>query len=1062
MSAIAQRSAPAAGPQLDNRRALAALVDLAIIAAGICVLAFTFGMVSGDRTTFGGQMNVIFVAWALYYYFAFESGGGQTPGKRLLKLRVVNADGGATTVHEIAVRTVLRLVDGICLYLFGLIVMLVSGQKRQRLGDLAAGTIVVDAGRVPEPTVAGAPTAVAVSASAEQVPQRFLTSESSAVPGEPDRPRVAGKFLYRGGEKLYLRGVTYGTFRSNPDGEHLPRRDVVRRDFAAMRSVGVNTVRTYTTPPEWLLDEAADVGLLVLAGLPWEQHVAFLDQSPFARSIQRRVNEAARACGGHPGLLGYAVGNEIPAPIVRWHGRRSIESFVERLHDGVKEAVPEALVTYVNYPTTEYLQLPFLDFAAFNVYLESRQGLAKYIARLHNLVGDRPLVMTELGIDSRRNGEDQQAETLAWQLDTTFEGGCAGSFVFSWTDEWHRGGHDIDDWDFGVVDRARRRKPALASVEHAYSPLAHRRKREWQRISVVVCTYNGERWLPGCFRALTRLDYPNWELIVVSDGSNDATEAMAREHGAKVIAMSRNEGLSTARNLGYEAARGEIVAYLDDDARPDPDWLRFLALSFERKTFAAVGGPNLSPQDDGATARCVAAAPGGPIHVLVEDEVAEHIPGCNMAFRKSCLEEVAGFDPRFRIAGDDVDICWRLQDANHTIGFNPVAIVWHHRRASVRAYIKQQYEYGKAEALLHHKWPQRYNRLGHLSWAGRVYGRGTRYVRTPRRAKIAYGRWGSHAFQSVYAPGESFIKTLPVLPEWYLLFACLAGLTALGALWRPLFAMALPLAAAVLSTFWVAFAGARAGREAWRDNNLPQRTWMHTLTVALHLAQPMARLAGRLRRGLTPWRRHSRKQLAVPRPRQRAFWSESPASAEHWLSAVESRLQAESQAVVHGTEFDRWDLQVRGGALGVVRLLAAIEEHGGGRQLVRIRWRPRVSRIASALVVGFSALAAAAGLGGAWDASVALASIALAFALLSIYDCVAAAGTVATALSEPLLEQAWAVPGHAGASPSGRGERTASRFRRTPRERESPLSPPASDEPGVVSGTKAEKTAERS
>ena len=108
--------------------------------------------------------------------------------------------------------------------------------------------------------------------------------------------------------------------------------------------------------------------------------------------------------------------------------------------------------------------------------------------------------------------------------------------------------------------------------------------------------------------------------------------------------------------------------------------------------------------------------------MLLSDEIAEHIPGCNMAFWKSSLDAIGGFDPQFRIAGDDVDICWRLQDQGWTVGFSPGAVVWHHRRDCVRGYLKQQYEYGKAEALLERKWPERYNRVGHLAWAGRVYG----------------------------------------------------------------------------------------------------------------------------------------------------------------------------------------------------------------------------------------------------------------------------------------------------------------------------------------------------
>jgi cellulose synthase/poly-beta-1,6-N-acetylglucosamine synthase-like glycosyltransferase len=90
------------------------------------------------------------------------------------------------------------------------------------------------------------------------------------------------------------------------------------------------------------------------------------------------------------------------------------------------------------------------------------------------------------------------------------------------------------------------------------------------------------------------------------------------------------------------AATGEIVAYTDDDARPDPHWLQYLAHSFQRYGFAGVGGPNVAPAGDGSVADCVANAPGGPVHVLLSDRVAEHIPGRNMAFRHEVLQEVGG------------------------------------------------------------------------------------------------------------------------------------------------------------------------------------------------------------------------------------------------------------------------------------------------------------------------------------------------------------------------------------------------------------------------------------
>jgi O-antigen biosynthesis protein len=125
-------------------------------------------------------------------------------------------------------------------------------------------------------------------------------------------------------------------------------------------------------------------------------------------------------------VLCYAVGNEIPASIVRWHGRRPTARFLERLYRAANEEDPDGLVTYVNFPSTEYLDLPFLDLVTFNVYLEAQRPLAAYLARLQNLAGERPLLMTEVGLDSQRHGDGEQARVLRWQIETAAAAGCAG------------------------------------------------------------------------------------------------------------------------------------------------------------------------------------------------------------------------------------------------------------------------------------------------------------------------------------------------------------------------------------------------------------------------------------------------------------------------------------------------------------------------------------------------------------------------------------------------------------------------------------------------------------
>ncbi|HEY6018558.1 MAG TPA: glycosyltransferase, partial [Candidatus Paceibacterota bacterium] len=685
----------------------------------------------------------------------------------------------------------------------------------------------------------------------------------------------------------------------------------------------------------------------------------------------------------HPVVLCYAVGNEIPASVVRWYGKAKIERFIKRLGTAVKSEDPSALVTYVNFPTTEYLDLSSLDVVSFNVYLETKDQLASYLTRLQNIAGDRPLLLTELGLDSRRNGETRQAQTLDWQIETAFEHGCAGAFVFAWTDEWFRGGYDIEDWDFGLTTRDRQPKQALRSVSCRFANVPFSADRHWPRISVVVCTYNGSRTIGETLTALKNIDYPNYEIIVIDDGSTDRTNDIAQKSGVKLI-RTKNNGLSAARNLGMNVAGGEIVAYIDDDAYPDPHWLTYLASAFIRTKHVGIGGPNIAPSDDGVIADCVANSPGGPIHVLLSDELAEHIPGCNMAYRRDHLIAIGGFDPRFRIAGDDVDICWRLQEKGWTLGFAPTALVWHHRRNSIKNYFKQQRNYAAAEALLADKWPDKYNRAGHVMWRGRLYGRGI----VPRflRARIYHGVWGSAPFQSIYEPGLGQWSSLMLMPEWYFLLLFAAFLVALSASWTPLRWLGPLVAAGMLLTL---FRAARGGMQASfhpKPTSRLRHCALQALVGLFYLIQPAARLMGRVEHGLAPWTWRKRVGV-VPFPVVHSVWSEQWETIESRLREITAILKKSGAVVIPGGDFDIWDLSIDGGLFGITRVVAMVEEHGNGRQLIRFRARPKAPSAAVGVTLVLGILAGLAGLDGALVACTFLALVAAALGFLMYADC---------------------------------------------------------------------------
>src|SRR6266446_3987688 len=252
--------------------------------------------------------------------------------------------------------------------------------------------------------------------------------------------------------------------------------------------------------------------------------------------------------------------------------------------------------------------------------------------------------------------------------------------------------------------------------------MPHRALSKAPLVSVIVCSHNGARTLTDCLDSLGKLNYPNCEVILVDDGSTDNTAQIAAQFPNVRYIHQSNHGLSHARNTGAAAAKGEVFAYTDSDCMADPDWLYYLVGTLLSGDYAGVGGPNVSPPAQNAIQACVAAAPGGPSHVLLTDTVAEHIPGCNMAFYRWAFEQIGGFDPEYHKAGDDVDFCWRLQQSGCVIAFSPTAIVWHHRRFTLRAFLKQQEGYGEAESLLRFKHLIFFGPTGTAKWRGQIYG----------------------------------------------------------------------------------------------------------------------------------------------------------------------------------------------------------------------------------------------------------------------------------------------------------------------------------------------------
>lgn len=755
------------------------------------------------------------------------------------------------------------------------------------------------------------------------------------------RAHCCGKFLYVGENKFWVRGATYGAFPPHVRGDWFPDEAQIRSDFELMQAAGINSILTYTLPSRTVLDIIDEYGLKVVLNIPWFGCDYALERRSTRAQLREMIRRAVRPLRGHPAILMWCVGKELPPDIIRWHGKRATERVLLDLYKVAKDEDPESLVSYTNFPTTEYLELGFFDVCTYNVYLHTRPEFCRYLARLQHIAGEKPLVLTEFGMCSFRHGDENQAKLLDWQISDTFSRGCAGAVIFSWTDPFYGESVIVDDWGFGLVDAARNPKRSYeVASERFLRDVPFSRDRKCPRVTVVVATHNAASTLNECLSSLQQLNYPDYEVLVINDGSTDGSADVMARHPFRVI-HTENCGVSAARNEGLRLATGELVAYIDSDAYADRDWLSFIVNTLVDGDFVAVGGPNLLPPDDGLFARCVYRSPGGPTHVMLNDESAEHIPGCNMVFRKAELDAVGGFDPIFRAAGDDVDVCWRLLAQGHQIGYSPAAVVWHHRRSSVWAYWRQQVGYGLSESLLERKHANKFNRWGDALWEGRIYSPYP-FFRVLSQPLVYHGLWGTAPFQSLYDPGgQSLLARLPRAPVWFALPPLLLGLS----LWNAW--MLVLLGIWVLYSAWYAFScAAKAELYSVTDRpGLATRGWLRCTVAMLHIIEPIARVWGRLKGGLTPWRQIRSTSGSFPQTSKYVWDASLPSRIEkEELLWRMTRTLLEAGAAVHWNgPSDAYDLRVRRGATATATISVVVQQHEGPSWRARFRVEVRPS-----------------------------------------------------------------------------------------------------------------------
>jgi glycosyltransferase involved in cell wall biosynthesis len=785
-----------------------------------------------------------------------------------------------------------------------------------------------------------------------------------------------GKFFSRAGSKFFFKAVRLEPLKGEPD---LTAKLRLRRRFGELREAHTTAIVVKEADAETVIDLAAQAGLCAMVEIAIQPNW-LLERREFELA-QARISRVVRSIGGHPALLGYLLDCSIGPDLLKAEGIDTIGRSLRLLIEDVRCRDARALVAVKHNPSTRGAIMLEEDFIYSTVPPLSLSELGEYIIGLHNLAEARPVV-----VEFERPTPAQEE-----QVALAFGMGAAGAVARPLVRRVTVAGALANLRALNAEELL-----PFVSLNGNCPPQPVRAP----MVSVVICAYNAERTMHACLESLRKLHYPNFEVVIVDDGSRDRTAEIAKGFPEFRLIRQPNKGLSVARNVGMQAARGEIIAYTDSDCVVDPHWLTMMVRAMQERGFDGCGGPNYAPHENGRLAACVAASPGAPCHVLVGPDRAEHLAGCNMVFRKAALLSVGGFDPQFTSAGDDVDICWRLLDAGFSLGYCPPAFVWHFRRNTVRAYYGQQRGYGRAEVLLYAKYPERFNALGQIRWQGTIPGL-LRTIPGGNRPRVL---WNAEtvAAQTVHEPAMSIFGFLPQTMEWNALGAVAliasisAGITvipavamlALGPTWALYYAWHAPLEkchesfAARITVAWLAYSGPMVRTITRYKLKLKART------AAVAENEP------RQRPELIPHR------LAL----RLSYWNESYTSRDALVERIGKTFGRAGYLTVLNGGWKDFDLEVRTSALSRIELKTADEEHGGLKLRNLVLVRSRMSRLAGAgLFAGVSAAAMCA-IAGLTGVALALAGATFVLATFIASDLVEAAQIAYRAVEQAAAE----------------------------------------------------------
>jgi O-antigen biosynthesis protein len=769
-------------------------------------------------------------------------------------------------------------------------------------------------------------------------------------PGTAQRVIAHGKFLSKSDQKFFFKAMRLADVSGSLDfGQKLKLRHRLD-DLRGSHTTGLVLSEAQAQP---CLDIAAQAGLVAMVELKITSDE--LTSRRGWKSVESRIAHTANIFGRHAALVGYIVDCPIGQGALRVGGLENARRRMRSVVKTIKGRAPEAMVGIKVRPETRALSILEEDFLYAEIPPLAPIEIRDFVVALHNVAEARPVVI------EFRDASPGQDEAVAVAFGTGAAGVVAPPVPAPVSHDW-----------LGVkMLRASDLMP-FVTLNGTCPP----RPAKMPMVSVVICAYNAERTMRPCLESLRRIDYPNFEVIIVDDGSRDATADISMDFPEFRLIRQPNKGLSVARNVGMHAARGEIVAYTDSDCVVDPHWLTLMVRSMVENNFDGCGGPNYAPHEEGWIEASCAASPGAPCHVLVAEDRAEHLAGCNMVFRKAALEKIGGFDAQFRTAGDDVDICWRMLEAGYKLGFSPAAFVWHFRRNTIQAYYGQQRGYGRAEAMLYPKYPERFNVMGQIAWRGTIPGIARTIPGRGRKLVL----WNATAgAQSLFDPALTLASVLPQTLEWAVLSAVvLVASVVLGVSIIPAAAML------ALGPAWALYYAWHAPLEKAHDS-FTARLLIAYLAYTGPMVRTMTRYKTRAKAltglGKSDGVRQRPTISWLRRTVRLDYWNNESITRDRLIDKLMKLFERTGHGAIVEAGWHDYDLDVRPNPWTRIELKTADEEHEAGKVTNRVLARIKLARISTIALVAGAVSVAAAVIAGLPEIALGLSALTVAGAI---------------------------------------------------------------------------------